>query len=181
MYNGSSGFVDAYNAASAGDTIYLPGGGFTTTPVDKQLYIFGAGHYVDSTRATGKTIMNGNFRLTNNADGTHIEGIDITGDFEFTTSSDSSIDNVTLAYSKVSGDLSLNDNGVASSTNFALLRCVVIGSANFSNSTNAAALSSIIQGRIINSQGVVYENNILFYCQNYYNHIIFDMLLIHRF
>ncbi len=163
IFNGSNGFVDAYNAASAGDTIYLSGGGFMTTPIDKQLCIFGAGHYVDSTRATGKTIMNGNFCLTDSADGAYIEGIDITGDFEFTTSLGNSIDNVTLAYSKVSGNLSLNDNGATSSTNFALLRSVVVGSANFSNSINAAALSSIIQGRIDDSEGILYENNILFY------------------
>lgn len=166
-FNGSNGFVNAYNAASNGDTIYLPGGGFTTTPIDKQLYIYGAGHYVDSTQATGKTIMNGNFRLTDSADGTHIEGIDITGDFEFYNSSGNSIDNVTLAYSKVSGALNLYKNSYTSSNNFALLRSVVVGTVTLTNATNAALFNNIIQGRIYDANGTLFENNILFY--SYYS------------
>lgn len=162
-FNGSNGFIEAYNAASPGDTVYLPGGSFNTVQIDKQLYIFGAGHYVDSTQATGKTVINGNLRLKDNAGSTHIEGIDITGHFEFASSPGNSVNNVTLAYSKVSGSLSLNANGSASSGNFTLLRSVVMGTSNFSNAVNTAVFSSFLVDRVYNSYGVLYENNILFY------------------
>lgn len=54
---------DAYTAAVAGDTLYLPGGGFTltngsTNKIDKKLHWVGTGHYPDATTATLKSIIN---------------------------------------------------------------------------------------------------------------------------
>ena len=67
----------AISAASAGDTIYLPGGGFTIpNQVDKTLHWRGVGHYPDSTIATGATqITTYNVYFTGDCDNSTFEGI----------------------------------------------------------------------------------------------------------
>lgn len=45
-----------------GDNVYLPGGSFNISgglSITKKLYIYGAGHYPDSTTATGQTYITG--------------------------------------------------------------------------------------------------------------------------
>ncbi len=76
MFAGTTPFIDAYNAASNLDTIYLPGGVFSTVDMDKQLAIYGAGHYPDSSMATGKTVIANTFTINSNADSLLLEGIE---------------------------------------------------------------------------------------------------------
>jgi len=171
IFNGSNAFVNAHNAASSGDTIYLSGGTFyTPSSITKTLYIYGAGHYLDSTQATGKTFISGNLILDRNTDGTYIEGIDLTGEVRLQFSTPDTINNISIAYCKISGNINLSYNGNTYSNNFVLIRSVVIGDIDFSRATNAAVFNSIIQGRITNSNGVLYENNILFYSYSLYGY-----------
>ncbi len=79
MFAGSTPFIDAYNAASDLDTIYLPGGILSTVDLNKKLAIYGAGHYPDSTSATGKTILADAFRIGSNADSLLLEGMQLNG------------------------------------------------------------------------------------------------------
>jgi hypothetical protein len=79
-FYGNQPFIDAYTAAANEDTIYLPGGPFSAPNIDKRLTIYGAGHYPDSTLATGKTIVANGFSIGPNADSLHLEGIDFNGD-----------------------------------------------------------------------------------------------------
>jgi len=68
----------AITAATNGDTIYLPGGAISPTTqinVSKSLHFVGAGHYPDSTLATGVTWIN-DMRFTTGASGGSVEGID---------------------------------------------------------------------------------------------------------
>jgi len=74
-FYGNQPFIDAYTAASNEDTIYLPGGTFTTSDIDKRLAIYGAGHYPDSTMATGKTILANALNIGSNADSLLLEGM----------------------------------------------------------------------------------------------------------
>ena len=67
-FYGNQPFIDAYAAAGNEDTIYLPGGTFSTVDINKRLAIYGAGHYPDSTNATDKTIIYEAFRISSNAD-----------------------------------------------------------------------------------------------------------------
>lgn len=61
-----SSFDCAYNSAQNGDCIYLPGIIITSynNTIDKELTIIGAGHYPDSTQATGVTSFNSYLSLT---------------------------------------------------------------------------------------------------------------------
>lgn len=168
IFNGSNAFINAHNAASSGDTIYLSGGTFYAgISITKPLYIYGAGHYLDSTQATGKTILNGDLLIREHTDGLHIEGIELTGYFRFYFNTPDTVNNVSIAYSKISGNIDLGYLTTTYTNNFVLMRSVVLGGIDFTRATNAAVFNSIIQNRCTHSNGVNYENNILFYSHNY--------------
>ncbi|MCB2220223.1 MAG: hypothetical protein KQI35_07515 [Bacteroidetes bacterium] len=160
-FNGSNAFVEAYNASTNGDTIYLPGGGFTSpSTIDKSLFVIGAGHYPDSTVATAKTFINGNIILSDNADGFRLEGVDINGSISF--DNNEAVNNVIIKYCNISNDLNVAGNLSNPSYNLTIINSVFAsGYFYLSNAQNAGIFNSIIQGRILNSYGNLFENNIL--------------------
>lgn len=94
-FNSDTAFQEAYDAAISGDTIYLPGGThFPPSVFEKQLTIFGTGHYPDATTATFATKISGNITLSDEADGFYLEGVNITGNFIL--QSNESINNITV-------------------------------------------------------------------------------------
>jgi hypothetical protein len=83
LFQGNSAYVQAVNAAVSGDTIYIPGGYWDPASIDKRLTIYGAGHYPDSTTATGKTYLMGGFGFLPGSDSSIIQGVDVGGDIMF--------------------------------------------------------------------------------------------------
>lgn len=73
--------------AEPGSTIYLPGGNvllFAELLIDKELHLVGAGHYPDSSKATGVTfISGGNIRFTEGASYSSMTGIYFYNDLFF--------------------------------------------------------------------------------------------------
>jgi hypothetical protein len=71
----------AITAAVNGDTLYLPGGPIMPTAsditVNKAVHIIGAGHYPDSTAATGRTIIT-TLRFLTGCGGGSIQGCSVT-------------------------------------------------------------------------------------------------------
>ncbi len=161
-FSGHTGFIDAQNEASPGDTIYLPGGGFLTNniTIDKNLLIYGAGHYPDSTAATGKTILNGSINLSENADGMHIEGVDITG--SLTTSSNHAVDNLMIKYTRIQGELNIRGDQSNPALNLLLINSVVQGAVRLTNAQNAGVFNSLFNSDIIDTNGNLFRNNIFF-------------------
>ncbi len=160
-FNGSGGFTQACNEAFAGDTIYLPGGGFTApSTIDKQLLIFGAGHYPDSTAVTSKTIINGSVILSENADGFHIEGVDITGNFSI--SNNHAVDNIKIKYCRIQGAIGIVGNQSNPVMNLMLVNCVIAGNVSLSNTQNAGIFNSLFNGEISGTDGNLFQNNIFF-------------------
>jgi hypothetical protein len=159
FFSGTEAFINAYNASVAGDTIYLPGGGFTTPNfINKKLRIYGAGHYPDSTLATGQTFLLGVIHLQEDADGTYIDGVEITSSVYLY--SNHSINNVTFVRCKINGGIDIIGTMTNPSTNLNLLNNVIQGNLSFNNGQNVALFNNIIQGRILNSFGHVIKNNI---------------------
>src|SRR6056297_2689022 len=77
MFSGPDPFVDAYNAALNGDTIYLSGGNFDNpASFDKSLMVIGAGYHPDSTAATARTTLSITLTLDANASSSHFEGLE---------------------------------------------------------------------------------------------------------
>ncbi len=88
--NGSTQLTDRLDSAiakaSAGATIYLPGGTFSgNVTIDKKLNIIGVGHYADSSSANNTTTFNGSIILTPNASNSVIDGLHITENFYATS------------------------------------------------------------------------------------------------
>ena len=161
-FYGSNGFVDACNASLSGDTIYLPGGGFTApSNIDKSLFVFGAGHYPDSTTATAKTNIIGHINLLDSADGFRIEGVDITGNFSIVTNN--SVDGVIIKYSRIQGGLYINPNASGTSSNFSIINSVILGPVSFNGGSNVGAFNSFFRNQISDSQGNLFQNNIFSY------------------
>lgn len=156
---GATGLLSAYDAANAGDTIYLPGGAFTP-PVnfEKTLIIYGAGHYVDSALVTGKTFISGNVILKENADGFYLEGLEINGKISF--ANNESVNNVVIKRCKVNSIIEVLGNLANPSLNIALIGNVLIGSVNLSNAQVVLISNNIIQAGIELTNGNIINNNI---------------------
>jgi len=160
IFSGSNPLIDAYTAAVANDTIYLPGGTFVPpTNFDKKIIVFGAGHYQTATVATGKTFINGNVILKENADNFYLEGVEVNGDFTF--SNNEAVNQVVVKRCKINGALNVVGNLSFPSTNFGLFGSVIIGNIDLANAQNVLVSNSIIQGRVLNSIGNAFNNNIM--------------------
>ena len=134
VQNGTAQTFDDINtaiaAASAGDTIYLPGGGFNLDPatIDKTLHWRGVGHYPDSTTATGHTqITTYSIYFTGDCDNSTFEGIYFQNSLYF-GSTDNECTGVTMKRCRVGGSLYLRGTEDVSSgypnLNFYLTECV---------------------------------------------------------
>lgn len=160
IFNGSNAFINAHNAASSGDTIYLSGGTFTPpASFDKQLMIFGAGHYVDSTLATGKTFINGNVTLNENADLFYLEGVEITGNF--TISNNHSVNNVIIKRCKINGTFNALGDLSNPTSNLSLIGNVLMNRLNLENIQNSLLSNNIISNTFQGSNGNMISNNII--------------------
>lgn len=156
---GNTALASAYTAAQGGDTLYLSGGTFTPPAAfDKKLMIFGAGHYVDSTLATGKTFINGNVIVSENADLFYLEGIEINGNFSF--SSNHSINNAVIKRCKINGTLSITGDLSNPSNNLSLIGNVFNSTLNLSNATNVFITNNIFNQVISPTNGNYISNNI---------------------
>lgn len=74
----------AIQYAQNGDTIYLPGGGFSlAVPISKRLYLIGVGHNPDSTKATNYTLISNDIYILSNASLGSLTGIKCDGALRF--------------------------------------------------------------------------------------------------
>lgn len=160
----STAFADAYNAAQSGDTLYLPGGLFTPPgSFTKGLAIYGAGHYPDSTQATGQTFINGNVLLKAGSDNFYLEGLEITGFFQVGSSvaSRDSVENITVTRCKINGNIYCHNGSSADRVMF--IQSVLLGNMTINYFKNTAVSNCILQGRVEESNQNVFENNIFLF------------------
>jgi hypothetical protein len=160
IIKGTTALSTAYTASQSGDTLYLSGGTFIPpSTFDKQLVIFGAGHYIDSTIATGKTSFNGSLTLTENADMFYLEGVEITGNLTLT--SNHSVNNVTIKRCKINGTASVLGNLSNPSINLSLIGNVLVQRINLENAQTAFLSNNIIVNTFQSSDGNLINNNIV--------------------
>ncbi|MCC7331890.1 MAG: hypothetical protein IT232_04695 [Flavobacteriales bacterium] len=163
IFKGNTALNTAYTAAQNGDTLYLSGGSFTPpSNFDKQLMIFGTGHYVDSTMATGKTFIQGGITLSDNADNTMIQGVDINGNLTFTANQ--AVDNVTVRFCRMNDFAATGSSNP--SQNLSLINNAISGTVNLENVVNALIANSILGYFAANTNGHIIQNNIILssYC-----------------
>ncbi len=136
----ANSFVDAYNAASDGDTIYLPGLEYTSpNPFNKRLVVYGTGHDPVATASTGRTIING-FTFDPGASGSHLEGIYISSGITFR--SNNKIDNVTLKRVHINGQISIAGTNVHNRCNNILVTESIFGGLNAQNAPGIKVFNS---------------------------------------
>lgn len=71
---------EAVAGASAGSTVYLPGGGFTLTDtlkINKKLTIIGVGYYIAGGNVDGVTTINGQISFINGSSGSALMGVHV--------------------------------------------------------------------------------------------------------
>lgn len=160
IIKGNTALATAYTAAQSGDTLYLSGHTFTPpSAFDKQLTIFGAGHYVDSTLATGKTFINGSVTLSENADLFHIEGVEITGNFAISTNH--SVNNAVVKRCKINGTFNALGDLSNPTSNLSLIGNVILNRLNLENIQNSLLSNNIISNTFQGSNGNLINNNII--------------------
>ncbi|QIA06323.1 hypothetical protein [Draconibacterium halophilum] len=117
----------AITNAVAGDTLYLPGGGFTITTktIDKTLHWVGHGHYPSETGATMQTRITSGLTFTGNSDNSSFEGILFTSYLNF-GSSDDEVVNIKMKRCRVMNTVTFRNVETGNpNLNFQISECVL--------------------------------------------------------
>lgn len=156
----------AVAAALDGDYIYMPGGSFGIgdLKVNKRLHLFGAGHYPDSTQATGRTALTGNIYFKTGANNSVLQGIYLssnifmgdscsTGNVSNILISRCNVDNIYLTYNTGTTD--------CGAQNIFIKDCIVRTDIRGAYTQGNVVESSIITNQIANFNGnTEFKNNI---------------------
>jgi hypothetical protein len=144
VFGGSQPFVDAYNAASTGDTLYLPGGQLSyPNQINKGLKIFGAGHHPDSSLVTGNTILPSGITIQSGADNLHLEGLQILGSVTFTANT--KIDSVQLQRCFIQGNVSISGTSGNLCNGLVWRENIMAGTVNMQNTSNLVFHNNIVK------------------------------------
>lgn len=154
----------ALTSAANGDTLYLPGG--TIQPlasditINKSVHIVGAGHYPDSTVATGRTIIT-TLRFLTGSGGGSIQGCAVSNLYIGYASNQNitglSVSRCTIGYFRLG-----NDN-VSTIDNIYLTDNVFTGDLLIHNSyPNVLLIRNIIDNHGLSGQGLFIKNNIFY-------------------
>lgn len=162
LFLGNNAYAQAVLAAVSGDTIYIPGGYWDAANIDKRLTIYGAGHYPDSTVATGITHLTGGFGFYPGSDSSMVQGLEVNGDINF--------HNGLVSYVTINR-CAFNSSTMNSTTNHITFSENLIRGAL--NPNNQADFLNIRNNFIVNYiqnivQGALIENNIFNYSQPVY-------------
>ena len=170
MYGSASQFTDAYNAATTGDTIYLPGGPIAPVTIDKSIAIYGAGYHPDSTQATSATYLTSGIVFNQNADSASITGVEVNG--SITTSYNHKVDYLVISRCDVK---SINIYGNASTpcTHVTIKECVIRGGIGLSGATYSNISNNIVETTVSDGSNNAIYNNIFLYNRATVNYTVY--------
>lgn len=143
IYNNINTAIDN---AVAGDTLYIPGGGFAlgNTTISKSLHWVGHGHYPAATGATMQSRITSNLTFDGACDNSSFEGIWFTGTLTFGSTDDEAL-NITMKRCRVSGTFTLRKtDSETPNLNFFISECVINGNLNAKNGSNCHIEKSIL-------------------------------------
>ncbi|MEI7981862.1 MAG: hypothetical protein WCI71_09415 [Bacteroidota bacterium] len=105
--------------AQNGDYLYLSGGFFTISQsINKKLFIYGAGHYPDSTLATSETAISGTIRIVMGADSGLLSGVHCYSNIKFgTNTSNQTIHTYMVSRCRIDDDIALGYDTYNSQSN----------------------------------------------------------------
>jgi hypothetical protein len=151
----------------AGDTIYLPGGSFQfgTIVFTKKVIVYGAGHYPDSAAATGRTVLNGEIRITGSASGSMFQGFYLGGSMVLgTDASNSNINGLIISRCNFHDILmAFNTVTVSLARNIMIHQNVIRNDVIIMDAKDNLIENNIIDGRINSANGSNrFMNNVVF-------------------
>lgn len=142
----------AVTNAVAGDTIYLPGGGYELSPttISKQLHWVGHGHYPAATGATYQSRITSNLIFDGDCDGSSFEGIFFHGALTFGSSDNEAI-NIRMKRCRVGGVMNLRKTTSDSPLlNFVISECIIDSHIDARNGQGCSIDRSILCRNIAN-------------------------------
>lgn len=151
----------------SGDTLYLPGGTYNsnTIIINKRLAIFGAGHYPDSTGATGRTVLNSSIVFIDGASLSVLQGVYLAGNINMgSNATNSNVNGIIISRCNFNDITFAYNAGVVSlSSNLLIRENVIRNDLNLSNAKDNLIENNIIDGRINNANGSnAFVNNVIF-------------------
>ncbi len=159
----------AYTAAVDNDTLYLPGGSLAPpTKFEKKLTIYGAGHYPSSTTATDKTNIIGNVIFSDEADGSHLEGVVVSSNVYF--DDNESVNDLVIKRCKINY-LNITGNRTNPSENCTFQENIIYAF-SIGNLINSNFFNNIIEANIPEARNLIFLNNI--FLRSTYYHPVFD-------
>jgi hypothetical protein len=156
------------DSASNGDFIYVPGGTFEVNnlTINKEVHLFGAGHYPDSTAATGRTIINGNIIFHAGSDNSEIQGFYLNSRISMSlTNSMSNVKNILISRCNIHElNLSFKDdlNAHVGANNILVKECIIRTNTYIATSQDILFNNCIFGGAIQNITGKVEFNHCVF-------------------
>ncbi len=181
---GAYGSLDsALHHAVDGDYIYLPGGSFSIgdLKISKRLNIIGAGHYPDSTTATGRTQLIGDIYFTTGADNSSIQGFYLSGDiFMGDSCHTGNVQNIYISRISVRGIYLTYQSNIfthCGAANIFIKDCRIRGEIWGANTQNVTVETSIISGRLRSFDSNAYFNNNIFLYQGNWSSSLNRVLL----
>ena len=157
----------AITYAPANSDVYIPGGTFyINTAIRKKLNIYGVGHFPDSVNlAAGRTIVDGNFKLSAGADNGSLQGIYLTGSvFIGDSLNNDAILNYSFIRNNVSSIFLGIDTSAPYSSNILINSNVIRGDFDNMYAFNVYFTNNYIQGFFLNvnkiNSSVTISNNI---------------------
>jgi len=163
----------ALKYAVDGDDLYLHGGNISVPNglnIKKRIHVFGAGHYPDSTIATGRTNIVGDVIFYNESSGSVLEGVYITGDINFGTSStNAAAKNIRISRCNVTNiQLSENGSSFRGAENVFIKDNVIRGEMRFAYVKNVVFETNCMVGQLQYADGITYIRNNIFMRGNNY-------------
>jgi hypothetical protein len=159
VFYGAQSFVDAYDQAVDGDTLYLSGGSFTPPLlVDKGLIILGAGYHPEFTSATLPTQISANLNIGANASNLYMEGLLLSSSIQAVNTD--GLSGVSIRRCRIEG--SLNVQGTGSNSNFGVSECIIDGGVDIFALNNSSFANNFFGNRIVNGSGNLISNNLFF-------------------
>lgn len=153
--------------AQSGDTLYLPGGTYNsnTIIINKKLAIFGAGHYPDSTIATGRTVLNCSMVFIDGASLSVLQGVYLAGNITMgSNATNSNVNGIVISRCNFN-DLTFSYNGatVSLASNLLIRENVIRNDLTLINAKDNLIENNIIDGRINAANGSnTFVNNVVF-------------------
>ncbi|MDD3739967.1 MAG: hypothetical protein PHH30_01885 [Bacteroidales bacterium] len=176
-----SSLQDAITAAVDGDYIYLPGGSFGigSLLISKRVHIFGAGHYPDSTQATGRTALSGSIYFTTGSSNSVLQGVYLSGDiFMGSTASDGDVNNILISRCNLDNiSLAYTTSGTNYGAENIFIKDCIVRNSIYGASTQGVVVESSIITNMIRSfnANTEFKNNIILKNGISGNYVIYEV------